>query len=117
MHRPFVAGAEEEEKKNGNASSIETYMVFGFKKTGVFSKVGIGGKEGSCAKREAKGGFRRRRVRRIGEEKDCTLDRRSGYCRYNEAKARFLPFQSHASVEMMSRMTDCAISLAGEVII
>lgn len=44
---------------------------------------------------------------RRGGERIVLWTGRSGYCRYNEAKARFLPFHSHASSEIMSRMTDC----------
>lgn len=119
MHRPFVEGGGRGGKGEWDASSIKTYMVFGFKKTGVFSKVGVDGKERKlCETRDERGFPETKGMEREKErEKDCTLDRRSGYCRYNEAKARFLPFHPHASVEMMSRMTDCAISLAAEVII
>lgn len=42
----------------------------------------------------------------------CFGPRTRDYCRDNEAKARFLPFQPRA--ETISRMTDCAIPLAAE---
>lgn len=50
-------GRKGREKGEWDASSIETYMVFGFKKTGEFSKVGGWWKGRKlCAIREAKGG-------------------------------------------------------------
>lgn len=43
----------------------------------------------------------------------CALDGGPGYCRDNEAKARFLPFQLRGGT--ISRMTDCAIPLAAGI--
>jgi hypothetical protein len=81
-------------RRGWDASSNETYMVFGLEKTGEFSETGIERKKAVI--REAKGGLYGRRAR--GRRwKDCALDYGLDYCRDNEAKARFLPFQSRAT--------------------
>lgn len=57
VHRPFVEGGGRGGKGEWDASSIETYMVFGFKKTGVFSKVGVDGKERKLCETRGERGF------------------------------------------------------------
>lgn len=82
--------AGNDERRGWDASNSETYMVFGLEKTGEFSEVQIERKEAVIRE----GGLYGRRARR---RKDCALHHGSNYCRDNEAKARFLPFQSRTA--------------------
>jgi len=89
-------------RKGWDASSDETYMVFGLEKTGEFSEAGIERKEAVI--REAKGGLYGRRERGTEGGKTVLWTTDPNYCRDNEAKARFLPFQSRAAKRYLERL-------------
>lgn len=65
---------------------------------------------------EAKGGHRRRRARRSGGEL-CFGPRTRDYCRDNEAKARFLPFQPRAAKRYLEWLIVRSLWLPGPHIV